>query len=363
MHDLIQKEILNLLPAHKKTSNKWISFNAVCCQHNGESADTRKRGGVLPNPDGSVTYHCFNCGFKTGFYPGRPLNFKFRKLLGWMGADPNTVQRLVMEAMRIKELVPVEERVKAPEVEVSYKPRPLPDNSASMQEWATAIRMQLTYDDNGEVSLNQIMKVSPPQLTDAAAYLFKRKIDMKKYDFFLTDETSYNLDKRIIIPFTWKNKTIGYTARAMVDGIKPKYHNSHDANYVFNIDKQLPDAKFVLVMEGPFDAMSVDGVGVLGNEPSETQADIIEELGRDVIVVPDFDRHIDKKGREVWPGELLVNKAIEYGWGVAFPVWREDPECKDVADAVKKYGKLFVIKSIIDSVERNPVKIRLRCKQ
>jgi hypothetical protein len=350
MHDLIQRELLNLLPPHKKTSNKWISSNAVCCPYNSESADTRKRGGVLPNPDGSVTYHCFNCGFKTGFYPGRPMNFKFRKLLGWLGADSNTVQRLVMEALRIKELVPVEERAPAPEVEVTYKPRPLPADSASFTEWAQMLAEVEDFD-------------MPDQLVAAVEYVNSRRIDTSKYNFYITDEPSYNLDKRLIVPFTWKNQIIGYTARALVDGIKPKYHNSHDGNYVFNMDQQLPDAKFVIVAEGPFDAMSIDGVAILGNECSETQAEIIESLGRDVIVVPDFDRHIDKKGREVWPGEMLVNKAIEYGWGVAFPVWRDDPECKDVSKAVEKYGKLFALKSILDSVERNPVKIRLRGKQ
>jgi hypothetical protein len=167
----------------------------------------------------------------------------------------------------------------------------------------------------------------------------------------------------VIIPFTWKHQIIGYTARALVDGIKPKYHNSHEGNFVFNVDRQLPNAQFVVVVEGPFDAMSIDGVAVLSNECNETQAEIIESLGRDVIVVPDFDRHINKQGKETWPGLILIEKAIEYGWGVAFPVWRDDSECKDVAKAVEKYGKLFALKSIIDSVERNPVKIRLRCKQ
>jgi len=351
MYDIVQQELLQLLPAQRKRSTDWISFNAVCCPHNGESADTRKRGGVRPNADGSVSYHCFNCGFKTGFYPGRPIGFKFRKLLKWLGADDNTVQRLVMEALRIKELVPVAERVPVPEVEVTYKPRPLPQDSASFKEWMTMIGLT---DDS---------YVVPLQLTKAVDYVMSRHIDLDKYDFYITDDSSYNLDQRVIVPFTWKNQIIGYTARALVDDVKPKYHNSHDGNYVFNIDKQSADAKFVVVAEGPFDAMSIDGVAILGNECSETQADIIESLGRDVIVVPDFDRHIDKRGREVWPGEMLVNKAIEYGWGVAFPVWREDAECKDVSKAVEKYGKLFTLKSILDSVERNPIKIKLRCKQ
>ena len=102
----IQQEILTLLPAGRKSNGKWISFNAVCCEHNGETVDRRRRGGVLPNPDGSLSYHCFNCGFKTGFYPGRPLSFRFRRLLKWMGVDSNTIQRMVMDAMRIREFMP-----------------------------------------------------------------------------------------------------------------------------------------------------------------------------------------------------------------------------------------------------------------
>jgi len=263
MYDIVQQELLQLLPARRKQSNDWISFNAVCCPHNGESVDTRKRGGVRPNADGSVSYHCFNCGFKTGFYPGRPIGFKFRKLLKWLGADDNTVQRLVMEALRIKELVPVAERAPVPEVEITFKPRPLPEDSASFSEWATMLG--LTDDDY----------VVPEQLNNAVEYVYNRKINTNKYDFYITDESSYNLDRRVIIPFTWKNQIIGYTARALVDGVKPKYHNSHEPNFVFNVDKQRPTSQFVIVVEGPFDAMSIDGVAILSNEINDTQANII----------------------------------------------------------------------------------------
>lgn len=348
MYDLIQQELLQLLPARRKRSTDWISFNAVCCPHNGETADTRGRGGVRSNADGSVNYHCFNCGFKTGFYPGRPMGFKFRKLLKWLGADDNTVQRLVMEALRIKELVPVTERAPVPEVEVSYKPRPLPDNSASFVEWAEMLEQAPDFD-------------VPAQLTTAVAYVHNRCINTSKYEFYITDESSYNLDKRLIVPFTWKNKIIGYTARAMVDDIKPKYHNSHEPNYVFNMDQQLPDSKFVVVLEGPFDAMSIDGVAVLSNEINDTQADIIESLGREVIVVPDFDVHINPRtGKKVWPGRSLIDAAMEYGWTVSFPVWHE--QYKDTAEAVQALGALFVIKSILDARETSLLKIELKSK-
>ena len=348
MYDLIQQELLQLLPARRKRSTDWISFNAVCCPHNGETADTRGRGGVRSNADGSVNYHCFNCGFKTGFYPGRPMGFKFRKLLKWLGADDNTVQRLVMEALRIKELVPVAERAPVPEVEVSYKPRPLPADSASFTEWAEMLAQVEDFD-------------MPTQLVAAVEYVNNRKINTNKYEFYITDESSYNLDKRLVVPFTWKNKIIGYTARALVDGVKPKYHNSHEPNYVFNMDQQLPDSKFVIVVEGPFDAMSIDGVAVLSNEINDTQADIIESLGREVIVVPDFDVHINERtGKKVWPGRSLIDAAMEYGWTVSFPVWNE--QYKDTAEAVQALGALFVIKSILDARETSLLKIELKSK-
>jgi hypothetical protein len=93
------------------------------------------------------------------------------------------------------------------------------------------------------------------------------------------------------------------------------------------------------------------------NEISEQQAEIIESLGREVIYVPDFDQHLNKQGRPVWPGLAAVEQAIEYGWSVSFPVWRET--CKDVNAAVIKYGKLFVIKAILDAKESNSLKIKL----
>ena len=122
-------------------------------------------------------------------------------------------------------------------------------------------------------------------------------------------------------------------------------------NYVFNTDKQLDDNPFVIVVEGPFDAMSVDGVSVMSNDCSEVQADIIDSLAREVIVVPDADK----------AGANLVKRAIEYGWSVSFPVWQE--ECKDINDAVVKYGKLFVLKSIIDARESSRLKIELMRKR
>ena len=344
MFNAVQDYTLSILPSKRRRSQAgWLSFNAVCCHHNGDSADTRGRGGCITNPDGSVSYHCFNCQFKTSYQPGRPLSFKFRKLLNWLGADPTEVKRLVIEAIRIKELIRPED-IRAPEEEIVFEARSLPSEAQSFLALAEFYKLA-EYQS------------TPKLFTDAVHYSLDRKIDTIKYDLYWTPEIEHKLNHRVIVPFVYKGETVGYTARATVDGIKPKYHSNHPANFVFNMDRQLPTSKFVLVVEGPFDAMSIDGVSVQTNEISEQQAEIIEGLGREVIYVPDFDQHLNKQGRAVWPGLAAVEQAIEYGWSVSFPVWRET--CKDVNAAVIKYGKLFVMKAILEGKESNSLKIKL----
>ena len=295
--------------------------------------------------DGSVSYHCFNCHFTASWQPGRHLSYKFRQLLAWMGADDVTVKRLVIEAIRIKDTVAPEvvERVRE---EYVVKPRDLPAEAKTLQELA------IYHEMNGWQNADQ--------LHQAVHYLDQRKIDLVKYPFMLTPETYSNLHKRVIIPFYWKGEPIGYTARAIDDTVKPKYFSWYEPNYVFNLDQQHRDSKFVLVTEGPFDGMSIDGVSVCGSEVSEVQADIIESLGKEVIVVPDFDVK-EVRGRLVWSGAGLVDAALKYGWSVSFPVWHT--EFKDTAKAVEELGKLFALKAILDGKETSKLKIELLAKR
>ena len=338
MLDSIQQTVLQLLPARRKTGqNGWISFNAPCCTHNGETADTRGRGGVKTN-NGQISYHCFNCGYTSSFIPGRHLSFKFRKLLSWLGADDLLVRRLVIEAVRLKDLVAPEELAKEPIEEITYEARTLPEQARNVVDLANFY------------SIGDYNNV-PAELLAAIEYVHRRNINLSKYKFYWTPEEAYNLHRRIIIPYYYHNEIVGYTSRAIVDGIKPKYWSSHPADFVFNLDMQKPDSKFVIVCEGPFDAMSIDGVSVSGAEISDTQVEQIDRLQREVIVVPDTDR----------AGRKLVDRAIEAGWTVSFPIWQND--CKDINDAVIKYGKLFVLKTVLSARESSRLKIELKKKK
>ena len=79
----------------------------------------------------------------------------------------------------------------------------------------------------------------------------------------------------------------------------------------------------------------------------EQQERIINNLNKIVIVVPDQDL----------PGLNLIDKAIEYKWHVAFPNW--DDDIKDAADAVKRYGKVFVLVDLIETSIQNELKINV----
>ena len=152
----------------------------------------------------------------------------------------------------------------------------------------------------------------------------------------------------IVIPFTHDNQVVGHTTRFLDDRI-PKYIQDLQPGYVFGTDLQNDLWNYVLVMEGVFDALSVNGLAVLHAEVNDAQVRLIRSLGKEVIVVPDQDV----------AGMKLVDRAVELGWSVSMPEW---PDCKDVNDAVIKYGKLATLISILQARETSRIKIELKRK-
>ena len=155
---------------------------------------------------------------------------------------------------------------------------------------------------------------------------------------------------RVMIPFYHDGKVVGYTGRKITEG-KPKYLTDSQSGYVFNLDAQTYDRKFVIVVEGQFDAIAIDGVGIMTNEPNDAQIMRLNNLGREVIVVPDKDK----------PGAKMLASAIKNNWAASLPPWEDD--VKDVADAVKRYGRLYVITTILHYKVSNEIKIQLLKKK
>ena len=333
--NLIQNTILTSLPVgRKKTPSGWISFNAPCCVHNGETADKKKRGGVMTSADGTVSYHCFNCGFKASYVIGRKLSYKMRQFMGYIGIPDDTIRKLAIEAMREEEGDKKYEKKKF----VTFKRRELPKHTRSLGEWLEEYTV-------GTMATEQQTKID-----NLLNYLAGRGIGADWYDFMYSSDKYWDVDKRLLIPFYWRGDVVGFTGRMFQQSDKVKYYTDVQPGYVFNMDAQDWTRKFVIVTEGPFDAITVSGVSILGSEINDIQRELIDGLGRKVIVVPDRDA----------PGEKLINQAIEFGWSVAFPDW--DEKVEDVADAVLKYGRLFTIQSILKTTESNKFKIDLKRK-
>jgi DNA primase len=120
---------------------------------------------------------------------------------------------------------------------------------------------------------------------------------------------------------------------------------------VFGTDLQKNTWQSAIVVEGVFDALSIDGLAVLHADINDAQAQLIRNLGRDIIVVPDQDL----------PGMRLVERAVELGWSVSMPNWPEG--VKDANDAVICMGRLATLLTIMQSRETSRIKIELRKRQ
>ena len=321
---LVVDKFRSLLPPRAKNSpSGWTSFNAPCCQHRGHSPDTRKRAGV--RFDHGIVYNCFNCKYTTGWQPGSPIGEKMKTLLRWMGASEDSIKEMVFEALKTEgsEYQPEQYQPK-----VEFTNKELPEDALPITEWANRSSSLITT------------------LYPVVEYIAERGFDPS--DFYWSPAPGYS--DRVIIPFTWEGRIVGNTARKIRDG-KPKYLSDQHPHFVFNFDRQTEDQKYIFVCEGPFDALAVNGVALLTNEISDQQSRIINSLGAKVIVIPDQDK----------AGLVLFDRAAELDWAIAMPNW--DDDVKDCADAVKKYGKLFVVVDAIMSAQQGAIKVNMAKKK
>lgn len=321
---IVIETVLTYLPhKRKKTPSGWVSFNAPCCQHNGQSIDTRQRGGIIQEGD-NISYHCFNCGFKASWQPGRNISYKFRNLLTWLNAPDDIINKLALHVMQENEGIQVKKKlVELPE----FNTVPLPENAVELS------------------SITDFNKYSVAVLE----YMASRSLNIYDIKYYWSPSLGYR--DRLIIPFYFEKRIVGWTARTVLDKKMPKYLSEQQPGFVFNLDEQRPQKIFVIVCEGPIDAMHVDGVALLGSEIKDQQAMLINRLNKDVIVVPDRDE----------AGSKLVEKAIELGWGVSLPDW--DSDITDIGEAVNKHGRLYALHKIVSAAETSPLKIRLREKK
>ena len=242
--------------------------------------------------------------------------------------NDSDIGKLNLAALKIKDDQPVLKKA----LTLTLNERELPEGAMTVLEWINTGYLPDVAEDIGKI----------------VEYIMGRGMDLDWYNWMWSPAPGY-VD-RVLIPFYQEGKIVGYTGRKITDG-KPKYLTDSQSGYVFNIDAQTHDRKYVIVVEGQFDAIAIDGVGIMTNEPNDTQVARLAALGREVICVPDRDN----------PGSKMLKHAIKNNWSASLPPWGDD--VKDVADAVKKYGRLYTLTTILHYKVAGEIKINLLKKK
>jgi hypothetical protein len=319
-------DVISYLPARRKPSaSGWVSFNAPCCEHNGESRDRRSRGGIKTS-DAGWSYHCFNCGYTASFIMGRNLSFKARKLMSWLGVPPEEIERINLESLKHRSMTGLltdRERTSRTLQGIEFEERDLPP---------AAELVTTKHDPHWNYLRSRGVPEDYPVMT------------------VVENDSVHWTRPQVIVPFTYDNRVVGYSSR-MLDNRQPRYIHDTQPGYVFGTDLQGADWRYAIVVEGVFDALSIGGLAVLHAEINDAQARLIRSLDREVIVVPDQDE----------AGMKLVDRAVELGWSVSMPDWPAD--VKDVNDAVIRWGRTATLITILQARETSRIKIELRKKQ
>jgi len=336
MSHLIYNALMSSIPGGKMTPSRWTTFNGPCCVHNGQARpDTKKRSGILFDSDGRTSVSCFNCGFRAGWSPGARFSSKWKRYFEWLGMPSEKIRRLDFDISLLRKNMleggGIEQSfVRQASASMVFQSRNLPNLSKPISFW---------LEEN----------CSDPNFLEVLNYLANRGEDiLLSYDYYWTPDTSNNLNQRVIIPFYWENEIVGWTARLVTNEKARRYFSDVQPHYIFNTDSIKEEWEYIFINEGPFDGIADNGVSMLGDKVTAEQIQWLNQTGKTKIVVPD---RTNRGGR-------LIDTALTEGWYVSFPNW--DQGIKDAADAVKAYGKLYTIWSIIDARTKNRLEIEVK---
>lgn len=260
---------------------------------------------------------------------GKTLSRNTKQLLAWFFMPTAEIDELSLLVLKQID----RSKTKTKTINLDLETKQLPPGSRPLLDW---IRSDLDPDLESKIK-------------NVVTYIcVERAMNIDWYAWYWSPEPGYC--DRVIIPFYQSAQLVGYTARRLGPG-NPKYLSEQQSGYVFNLDSQTTDRTWVIVCEGPFDAIAVDGVAILTNDPNHTQIHRIQTLRRQVVICPDRDR----------AGSKLIDRALEQEWAVSFPKWESG--VKDAADAVKHYGRLYTVHSILANALTTNLKIELARRQ
>jgi len=340
--DFVWRAITTQISSRQRRSvSGFVNINCPMCTLRGETPDKRMRCGIKKDGRG-VGINCFNCGFKALWSPGDLLSKSLREFLAQIGMDETEIKRLNHKALAYRSViaqVPEAANILPSSFEPRFPPASLPQGAKPLEEWAN-------------------MPNPPKEFLRVLDYIYSRGEKVfGATTYYWTPTKEHRLNERVIIPFYNNGTLVGFTARSVGDH-GPKYYSVKPPNYLFNTDVLRKNRfKYCILVEGPFDALAINGVAMLGSTLNQQQIAWLKTLPQQIILVPDRDR----KGRST------IDIALENDWMVAFPrlggshgkeMWW-DPDVKDVDMAVKRYGQAWTTLSIIKTATNNKIEINI----
>lgn len=315
-------------------------WSKVFCEVCGDGTHAKgPRGGWLFS-DEMCFYHCFNCGVDGNFDPNRDIPFSrdMRKIFNAFGIPENEYNA------------------------IAYSKKVLSDNKATVPKKQKAIITPIEMPD----FFILLQKASKENVVAKKAYkeLEYRNISPDDYPFFLSNGISKKGPRdqalaksfvdRLIIPFfDDKNNLIYYQGRALDKSAKTKYINADTpkTNIIYGMHRlHINHDKPLYITEGFFDAYHLKGISVQENHLTNGQIEIINKSRRKKIFVPD--RKSDSS--------RIVDQCAELGWAISVP--DIGSSCKDIDDAIRKYGKLYTLQQVASNIYDNAKDAKLLMK-
>lgn len=311
LENIIRRHIS--LPA-RTNARGWYSVLCKVCNDHGRKGP---RAGFRFTGNESA-YHCFNCGIAGSYDPAEDENLSssMKKVLAAYGITESEWQPVLYNAFvqrqqhgYVKTQRTSTTQLEPQEIQLPPFFEPLSENGSDIHEYAIQ-------------------------------YLQARSVDWKSQPFYVcTTCTHPDAERwfcRVIIPVYKDGKLIFYQGRDLTDTRPRKYlsPNVPRDNLLYGFDNITKDTSEPLyITEGWFDAYAINGCAVFSNKLTVGQIAWLNRTNRTKVIIPD--RYGD--------GHLLAHQAIQQGWSVSCP---DIGDCKDVNEAVSRYGLLYVLKTI-----------------
>jgi len=314
--DNLEEIIRTYIPLGSETASGWHPVRCLVCNDHAN----KKRGGFRFEAN-KIAYHCFNCPAKAIYEPSSgPLSKTMKNILIAFGVPEDEMSRVLLHDMG----QPKTKNNNTKKNDSIYFPKEIE---------LPSFFKRLIVNPNDSFAIKAEQHLNEKRNMSLSDYMFYTA----NYDGSLESKLWWG---RLIIPFYHQEKLIFYQGRDlsnMPDRVKYKSASVSKNNIMYGFDEINHRVENPLyIVEGFFDAFHINGVAVLGNELSEEQIKILNRSPRPKVIIP------DRKG----DGHLLALAGLKQKWQVSMP---EIGDCKDVCEAIVKYGKIYVMHSILEN--------------